>query len=161
MLHRRLPMLDRVGVLVVAGLGVLAGCGPVREQFPDRRFAREHVPTPPTEPVFAPELDQNDVNNVQLAGLPVKVQASFRRQHPGVGITSVRQVPSGTGPMLYRIGFVEGGAAQSVTYGDAGVDQADSASARVFRDESDGRPPIQYAPAKSPTTRGTAPGSVD
>ncbi len=150
----------RAGVLGVASLALLAGgCGRILNQFPEKRFAREHVPTPPEEPTFAPVVDQKDVNDVQMSGLPVGVQASFRREHAGAGITSVQQVPSGTGPMLYRINYVDGGVPQSVTYHDHGADMANAGREVVTRDDS-GFPAAKRPPAKT-TAAGTPAGGVN
>lgn len=108
-------------LVVVAGSAV-AGCSRVRDQFPDRRFNRPYQPTPAGEPYAAPVVEQSTVNHVALAGLPEGVKLNFLRDHPDSAVSSVQHVPSGTGPMLYRITYIEGGVARQATYHASGDD---------------------------------------
>jgi hypothetical protein len=107
---------------VVVAVPAVIGCSRVRDQFPDRRFNRPYKPTPAAEPYAAPVVRQSTVNHVALGGLPEGVKLTFLRDHPEAAVSSVQHVPSGTGPMLYRITYIEGGIAQQATYHATGDD---------------------------------------
>ncbi|HEX8911657.1 MAG TPA: hypothetical protein VF796_04805 [Humisphaera sp.] len=130
----------RFGVLGLSAFAFVAGGCAARNEMPSRRLARPHKPSPVEQPYFAPEVDQSAVNLGRLSGLPVQVQASFTREYPAAGITSVQQIPSGTGPMLYRISYIDGGTPGQVTYRASGQDMADDRREVIIRDSRPAQP---------------------
>ena len=159
----------RVGVygtfgvaLLAAAAGSSSGCGRIRNEWPDRRFAREYVPPAPRPDVVAPEVDRTAFASPHLQGLPVGVQASFAKEHPSAEVTKVDAIPSGTGPMLYRISYVEDGSAGMATYTSGGRDTAPPPSV-VYRPDDSGRPRAKFAPRPEGgvPARGTPTGAVD
>ena len=99
-------------VLVVA-----AGCARKKLHPQEREYSkyeRRTLFTPYTPPmaedvVMAPELRQQDFNDVRLKTLPAGVQSRFGRDFEGAEILRVEQKPSGTGPMLYRVVYLKDG----------------------------------------------------
>lgn len=155
----------RVGVFgscCIALVAVSFGCTKFREQWPSRRLAREYTP-PATRPiVMAPAVDRTAFASPQLEGLPGGVQAAFVRQHRAAEIRKVETLASGTGPLLYRISYVEDGTAGMATYTSGGADTTPP-SAVVYRQDDSGRPKAKYAPRPEGGVppRGTPSGSVD
>lgn len=153
----------RSGVAVVGLLLFTVGCS----QFPAKRFARPYIRDHNEDPVaFAPEVEQSQFNSVQLTGLPARVQYAFLHEHPAASITAVQTVPSGSGPMLYRVAYVEAGMAQSTTYADGGRDLSHDQRETIIRQDDSGRPKATYAPANGSASagippRGTPAGDLD
>jgi len=130
------------------------GCG-VREQWPTRRFAREYKPTDEGPVVYAPDVQQSTYNRTALSGLPAHVQVSFRHEHPDAAVTHVEQVPTGAGLMLYRVAYMEDGAAGSAMYRAGGSELNPSNSGpTIIRGDLTGRPPAKYGPSTQPTQAG-------
>jgi hypothetical protein len=135
------------GSLGVALAHAAGGCG-VWQQRPSQRFARPYQPTPQGPVQFAPDVDQADLNGVALDGLPAGVQGAFRHDHPDAAVTAVRQVPTGTGVMLYRVAYLEDGVSGATTYRAGGGDT--TPPGMMIRRDDSGRPPAQYAPSTQP-----------
>jgi hypothetical protein len=157
----------RVGVFgtfcAALAAGGSVGCGgPVSREWPSRRLAREYEPPVGRPDVMAPAVEAGAFTSPRLEGLPVGVQAAFAKEHPSAEVTKVDAVPSGTGPLLYRISFVEDGSAGRATYTSAGRDAA-APPAVVYRPD-DRRPPeaeVRPAPEGGVPPRGTPGGAVD
>jgi hypothetical protein len=104
-----------------AGVGAFlllaAGCGHKKLHPQEReytKYERKTLFTPYTPPmdedvVMAPELQQRDFNDVRLRSLPAGVQSRFGRDLDGAQVLRVEQVPSGVGPMLYRVVYLRDG----------------------------------------------------
>lgn len=157
--------LARVGVLGICSATLLAGltgCSRVREQMPARRLAREYPPSATRPAIEPPVAEAGAFTSSRLAGLPLGVQASFREEHPDAQVTSVATVPSGTGPLLYRITYLEDGVPGVVTYQSSGRDLAPPPEV-VIRPDDTGRPKAKYAPVPEPGIPGqsTPSGQVD
>ncbi|MDB5295733.1 MAG: hypothetical protein JWO31_1716 [Phycisphaerales bacterium] len=159
--------LARVGVFgAVLAVGTMAatsaGCSRWREQSPSGRLARQYTP-PATRPsADAPVVGQTAFASSQLEGLPAGVRTAFAAEHPSAAVTKVSPLPSGSGPMLYRISYLEDGVGGSGTYTAAGRDPS-PAAAVVIRPDDGGRPKAKYAPkpeAGAPA-QGTPSGRVD
>jgi hypothetical protein len=136
------------GSLLLAIAFAAAGCGASRE-MPAKQFARVHKPTDRGPTVYAPDVEQAQYNMQALEGLPIGVQASFGREHPGAAITRVEQIPTGTGLMLYRIAYLDDGVAGATTYRASGSDMAPP-PAIIIRGDDFGRPRARYAPSTQP-----------
>jgi hypothetical protein len=123
--------------------------------MPSRRLAREYKPTDEGPVVFAPDVQQNTYNRMAMRSLPSQVQVSFRREHPDAAITNVEQIPTGAGLMLYRVAYMEDGAAGSATYRAGGRElNAPGPGYTIIRGDITGRPPAKFAPSTQPTQAG-------
>ncbi len=111
---------------------------------------------------MAPEVESDPFTSVATDGLPAGVQASFQQEHPSAQITNVQRIPSGTGPMLYRVSYLQDGAAGSTSYRSTGTDMAPPAEI-VFRPDDSGRPRAKYAPRPEGgiPEKGTPSGAID
>ena len=111
-----------------AGVGafLLFAAGCAREKLhPQEReytkYERKTLFTPYTPPmdedvVMAPDLEQREFNDVRLRSLPAGVQARFGRDLEGAQILRVEHIPSGSGPMLYRVVYLQDGVPGEMIY---------------------------------------------
>lgn len=133
------------------------GCSSFRQEWPTRRMAKEHKPTDEGPITFAPDAEQDVVTSKAVDGLPAGVQSAFRHDHPGVAVTSVKQIPNGSGLMLYRIAYLDEGVASSATYRAGGKDFSPAGEpGYVVRPDDTGRPAAKFAPAGGPATQPVA-----
>jgi hypothetical protein len=111
---------------------------------------------------MAPAVERSAFASPQLEGLPAGVQAAFASEHANAEILKVQTVPSGTGPMIYRISYVEDGEPGLATYTSGGKDTAPPPSV-VYRPDDSGRPRAKYAPRPEGgvPAQGTPSGAVD
>jgi hypothetical protein len=137
------------GALLVAVAFAAAGCSNAKGQWPDSRLKKQHIPTDRGPIAYAPDVEQAQYNMQAMNGLPAGVQASFLRDHPDAAITSVQQVPSGTGLMFYRVAYLEDGLGGVMMYRSSGVD-LDPPPTIIRRGDDYGRPPVKYAPSTQP-----------
>jgi hypothetical protein len=129
----------------------VAGCSAFREQWPSRRLAREYKPRPEQPAYYAPEVDQTTYNAAALNGLPLGVQSAFRSEHPDAAVTAVNPMPSGAGLTIYRVAFVEDGAASAATYRAGGRDVQSGSTSIIRQHDDSGRPAAKFAPATQPS----------
>jgi hypothetical protein len=158
----RVARIGVYGTCCVALVAGSVGCSKLREQWPSRRLAREYTPPVERPVVTAPAVERDAFVSSRLEGLPVGVQTAFVREHPAAEIMSVESVPSGAGPMLYRISYVDQGRPGTASYTSGGRDTAPPQEV-VQRPDDSGRPKAKFAPATEVGIpgQGTPSGAVD
>jgi len=159
----RVSSFARIGLFGMFAASLIAGsvgCSSLR-QLPSKRFARQYTPPAPRPDVAAPAVEADAFTYGALDNLPTDVQLAAMRDHPDGGITHVQQVPSGTGPMLYRVFAVQEGVSTVTSYRSNGSNLSPRGSV-VHADDS-GRPKAKYAPQPEAgiPEKGTPSGTVD
>lgn len=156
--------LARIGIFAICLSGIVAGslgCSALRKQMPRHRMAREYTPPAPQPVVNAPTVEADAFTAPALANLPANVQAAFLRDHPTAVVTNVEHVPSGAGPILYRVSAMQDGVPTVSSYRSTGDDLSPRESV-TYRDDT-GRPRAKYAPVREGGVpdAGTPSGTVD
>ncbi|QOV88794.1 hypothetical protein [Humisphaera borealis] len=161
----RFSRLARVGVLGVCASALVAGsigCSTFRNEWPSKRMARGYTP-PATQPtVMAPVAEADAFTYPAIDHLPAGVQASFTRDNPSSPIVAVEQVPSGSGPMLYRVTSLQDGTPVVSSYRSTGADLHPPEIVVIRPNDSD-RPKAKYAPKPEGgvPAKGTQSGAID
>lgn len=156
----RVALLGLCAGVVVSGT---VGCSAFRKEWPSRRMAREYTPAAPRPDVTAPAVEGDQFVHPRLNTLPAGVQASIVRDNPDAQIVSVEQVPSGTGPMMYRVTALQGGVPVVSNYRSTGADLS-PAEVIVYRpNDYTGRAKAKYAAEAEAgiPAKGTESGAVD
>jgi hypothetical protein len=94
---------------LIVGLMGIAGCQGDPNETADLR----------TDP--PPRVHQDMYNLSQLDTFPLEVRTAFRRDFPNTGVSSATVQSSETGPLLYKIVYIQNGQAHEVMYDRLGA----------------------------------------
>jgi hypothetical protein len=146
---RSLSLAALAGVLLLAG-----GCVGHKYVY-ETLYGPTGEPQKHTDPLVVPEVDPAAAGDAELAYAPAGVQANFRTEHPDAVVTRVAATSSTDGLKVYRITYLEGGAAHQDVYGSGGksLDEPEVVILPTDRDT--------YRPTTRPTFPTTAPATRD
>lgn len=106
--------------VMLAACVLLAGCSAY--SYPDKKLYGKVPPSKPAKdhPAVTAADDATFTAN-RLNGAPIAVQAAFEREYPEAVVTSVVSRPTGAGPNVYDISFIDDGRPGVITYAGNGA----------------------------------------
>lgn len=96
----------------LVGMAILAGC---------RQDADSVEPNPALAARGEPVANQDLYNYAALETFPQQVRLAFERDYPSSAISQAQVQSVQSGPVLYKIVFIQNGQPQTVLYDRAGV----------------------------------------
>jgi hypothetical protein len=105
----------------------------------------------------APRVTVDMANSAQFRAVPLQVQHAFALDYGDASVTCVQMIPTGTGGMFYKIGYIENGTPGQAVYHADGATAAASEGVVILPEPGEVPiAPLQAelpAPSTEPTTQ--------